>query len=196
VRAERSTYAALEAMQALLDTHSPAQLVVFDFSAEVARAAIHVPGAGGDSGVMFQLQDFLEAFGCCTCDRSLRGSICAHHILALRHHCLPDASESEQRQFVLKAMHFLGTTFGAVDSCSSATGIRPFVDSLLQLRSQLGTQEYACIARAASDDVPAAAAAADEVPSEAPATPVRPVPPPSTPGPTPSQVWAQAGVLV
>jgi hypothetical protein len=108
VRADRPIYAALETMQALLDTQGIAQLVVVDFAADVARATVHVQGAGRRSIDTLQLQDLLEAFGCCTCDRSLRSSICAHQILALlRHHCLLDTSESEQRRFFLKAMHFL-----------------------------------------------------------------------------------------
>jgi hypothetical protein len=87
MRADRSIYAALETMQALLDTHGSAQLVVVDFSADVARVTVHVAGAGRDS------VDTCSFRTCCVLSVASLARRAAGHVNPEHHSLLPQRAQ-------------------------------------------------------------------------------------------------------
>jgi hypothetical protein len=170
-------------------------LLEIDASGPVLNATVTTQRGDGSYNT-YRLEAFDKAFSCCTCSRSLRGVVCAHQLLALLEHCLPDASVDEQKDFAIAAIRWLGTTFGALGSCSSTVGVGPFVAAVQLLRRD-GTRCTGAVSpRAMPPRSPALAAAAVGMPE----TPIRPrnvsnsAPQPS-PGPTPSSKMVQTGAL-
>ena len=107
-------------------------LVTFDSTEGCAVATVALP-AIQDSPTKkeqppgnYTLRNFLCAHACCSCDRSLRGNVCAHHLLVLCVHFAPTDDADALQLFTTGAMRFFGTTFGSDEACSSAAGIRPF----------------------------------------------------------------------